>query len=71
MKRHTKEMFEDISDDDLLNEFMNRFYKIDKNEFVNDFISALEDKDYIVLNPKYLVKRQMLEDFITENDINY
>lgn len=70
MKRYTRELFEDINDSDLINEFMDRFDKTGKNEFIEDVVRALEERGYVILFPKYMLKKQMLEDFITENNIN-
>lgn len=70
MKRYTKELIEDVRNDDLINEFMNRFYKVGKNEFLEDFIVALKEKGYVIVYPKYMVQKSMLEDYITENNLD-
>lgn len=61
----------DFDTDDIIEEFMERIdLTKPKNGFAKKIIERLREMGYVIVYPKYIVQKSMLEDYITENNLD-
>ena len=63
----------EFDNDDIIGEFFGRLDQCSvrtRKIIIEKIVDILTNKGYVVVLPKYMDKKIMLEDFITENDIN-